>query len=134
MTVYLWINALSGPLNFGTDDNERIQWSVNIEASAQGPITDWPREIRRVLIDAGLVTAGVDVFLSTRADIPTDAGPYVTIVETGGTTDSQTMNNDKYENPTAQVVIRAKDYDLGFSKAQAVKRALDGIHNSTVVA
>lgn len=134
MSFYLNILSVSGPIQFGHDDNQRVLWSINLTAMARAPVTDWPREVRRVLIDAALVTVGVDVFLSTKATMPPGDGPYTTIIDTGGIAPLETQDGQEIERRACQVTIRAKDYDTGRTLALAEWRALDGIRNTTISA
>lgn len=131
MTFYLEMLTNSNPIQFGMDDNERRLWSINIRARARNPVADWPREVRRVLIDAALVTVGTDVFLSTKAVIPDGDGPYTTIIDTGGTEVEETMDGQTVQRLGAQITVRANDYDVGNTQAQAVWQAIEDVSRNT---
>lgn len=131
-TFYLEMLTVSNPIQFGEDDNERRLWSVNITARARNPVDDWPREIQRVLIDAG-VTTQANIFLSTKAQMPATDGPFFTIVDTGGTGPEETMDNQTVQRMGATITIRAKVYDDGDTAAQATWQAIEDIPRNTLI-
>lgn len=74
----------------------------------------------------GVGTLGTTIFLSTKAQLPTGNGPFITIVETGGTTSRRTQNNTATQRPSAQVVARASSYSVARSKAVEAYLSLGG--------
>jgi len=83
-------------------------------------------EIAARIQSQGAGTLGTDLFLSTKAQIPTGNGPYTTLVEYGGTTSRRTQNNKSTQRPSAQIVVRASTYPNARTRAQAVYAALGG--------
>ena len=93
-------------------------------------------EIANRLAAQGVGVLGATLFIGSQAGIPNQDGPFVTIVETGGTNPARRQNNDSgYQRPTAQITSRAKDYSIARSKAAAAYAALggtDGLYNLTL--
>lgn len=91
-------------------------------------------EIAAKLAAAGVGTRGTNIFLSTDSNIPTDAGPYMTIVETGGTAPRFVHNHAgaHTQRPTAQIAVRAADYPAARAMAKAAYDALNGLFNATL--
>jgi len=133
-TRYLEILALQRPFPFNTDANNRIMFSVNFEALAAAPSDDWEQELVKLLTTAGLATFGTDTFIGPGSDPPSGAGPYITIIDTGGRAPDETHNGSIYERLSAQIVIRAVDYQVARTRALAVWRELHGQRNVTVAA
>lgn len=135
MSRYLEILSVQRPFPIGVDENQREMFSVNFNAVAAAPVNQFEEELAKVVIDAGLATAiGTDVFLGPKAVLPTGNGPYIQFLDSGGTSPDQTHNGDKYERLSVQVVIRAKSTSTGRTRALAVWRALEGLHNTTLSA
>jgi hypothetical protein len=134
MTFYREILAIQSPFDIGPDDTQRARFSVNFDAVATAPSTDFEREIGRIISDAGLGTFGTDMFIGTEGFVPTGTGPYVQIINTGGGPPEDIHNGGSYEHLSCQIVIRAAHYDDARNRALAIWRELDGTRNSTVVA
>lgn len=84
------------------------------------------------IIALGYATqVGVDIFLTSKAKIPAGAGPYISIVETGGMSSEKT-HSSKYPRPEVQVLVRARDASIARTKAKAMHIALDGLYNVTI--
>jgi hypothetical protein len=80
----------------------------------------------------GAGTLGTDMFLSTKASVPTGSGPYISIVESGGTPSRRTHNNTATQRPSAQITVRATNYPVARERAALVYAALggdNGLHN-----
>ena len=89
-------------------------------------------EIADRIQSQGAGVLGQNMFLSTKANIPSGAGPYITIVESGGTTSRRTHNNTATQRPAAQIVVRASAYPAARAQAVLVYNALggdNGLHN-----
>jgi hypothetical protein len=136
MSRYLEILAEQRPFPFNADESNRVMFSINFRALAEGPTVSWEEELVKVLIDAGLAVAvGTDVFVGPIAVVPLSGdGPFINVIDTGGTAPDETHNGSIYERLSAQLVIRAKDYTVARTRALAVWRALDGIRNTTIAA
>jgi hypothetical protein len=79
---------------------------------------------RIVLEGAGVL--GVDLFLSSKVNIPPGDGPFTSIIETGGTAPRRTHNNTATQRPSAQILVRASTYPSARARAQQVYDALGG--------
>lgn len=140
MTRYLAILARQRPFPFDVDENGRTLFSCNYDATAAAPVADFEYEIRRLLIDAGLVTAPVlgsvvgDVWVGPAVTVPVGDGPYTQILDTGGLEPEETHDGGRYERLSVQIIVRGKSYSAARAKALAIWRALDGRRNATVAA
>ena len=86
---------------------------------------------------AGLGTYNVNLFKSSKSKPPPlpAPGPFITIIETGGAAPLGTHNSPNvpaYVRPSAQIVVRAIDYDVARNKAQAIYDMLFPIRNRVV--
>lgn len=91
-------------------------------------------ELIDVLKTAGVVTN--NVFASTKAQIPTGAGPYLSIVETGGLVSERVHDepaNQGYDRPTAQIVARAERYDVARTLARNAYQTLRNVRNREIL-
>ncbi len=88
-------------------------------------------DVVTALVAANVGVFGVNLFASSAATIPTGDGPYITVVETGGTapTRKQNQTSAATQRPTAQILCRAKTYAAARAKAWAAYQALDGTFN-----
>jgi hypothetical protein len=130
---YLSIRAVQHPFDIGPDNNSRPQVSCNYEVTGAAPISNLAEEVMGLIVAAGLGIIGTTIFKGRAAIIPTTGdGPFTQIIVTSGYEPFQTHNNDRYERPTFQVVVRAKTYTAAETRALAVYRLLDGQHNVTV--
>lgn len=134
MSYYLEILSVQRPFFIGSDDAGRAMLSVNFIAVARQPINKFEEEIGRLIFDAGQGTFGTDMFIGPSSTVPAGAGPYTTIIDTGGTSPVETHNGDKYERMSCQIVVRATNRQAARTRALAIWRALDGQRNVTVVA
>jgi hypothetical protein len=98
-------------------------------------------DIASVLVTAGVGVLGTSLFLSSKAVIPSGAGPYITLTETGGMGVGgfrgeggrvQNKAGSSTVRPGAQVLVRASTYGAARSKSTAALVALDGIWNTTI--
>lgn len=67
-----------------------------------------------------VIAEGTDLFFSTKARIPDGAGPYVSLIDTGGLSTVRTQNRAKtsaYERPGAQILVRCTNYLTARNKA-----------------
>lgn len=83
-------------------------------------------EIAAKLVAAGVGVQGTNIFLGSGAVIPTGAGPYLSITETGGAGAGLTHNGTPVEMPTAQLVARAASYAIARAMLKAAYDALGG--------
>jgi hypothetical protein len=134
MTKYLEILAVQRPFSVGVDEQDRTMFSANYEALAKAPVNQWEEEIVKILSTAGLATLGTDTFVGQAAAVPTGNGPFLLVLDSGGTTPLETHGSSVYERLSAQLVVRAKSYAVARTRALACWRALHGVRNQTVTA
>jgi hypothetical protein len=91
-------------------------------------------EVAAKLVAAGVGTLGANIFLGSKAVIPPDDGPYLSLIETGGTGPTRVHNEATAhtQRPTAQIVARAKSYSVARAKVKEAYDALDGLFNVTL--
>lgn len=92
-------------------------------------------ELISVFVAAGVGTFNTNIFASTKANIPPGDGPYLSVVETGGSGPEDTHNSQKlpaYVRPNAQVVARAKSYSVARTMAGAAYAAVYPVKNQLV--
>lgn len=92
-------------------------------------------EIANKLIAASVVSAiQTDVFLSRGARIPDGDGPYLSLIDTGGSGPSYTHNrkSNPYCNISIQLVTRAKDATVAWTLCNDAIAELQGIRNTTL--
>lgn len=80
-------------------------------------------DLQWLIEQAGLGTYGTSLFKGSKATYPIGDGPYVTIIETGGTAPEGTHNSPTkpaYVRPSVQIVTRAKKRDDARNRAQAL--------------
>ena len=135
-TTYLQILSVQRPFPFGVDSSTppRVQFSLNFEAVSQGAVTDWEQEIVQFLEDASLSTPGTDTFIGPLTPLPEGDGPYIRILDTGGSSPDVTHDGGVYENLSCQIVVTAKSYTAGRTRALAIRRELDGKYDVSIEA
>lgn len=142
-TRYLEILSLQSPQDIGTvDAQNRAMFSNNYNVMCEGPSDKFEKEMRKLIIDAGLATysetspgvaaPGSNIFISSKAVLPSGAGPFVLIKNTGGLAPDEEHGGKKYERLSFQVMVYAGDYEAGRVKANAIWRELDGKRSITV--
>lgn len=91
-------------------------------------------EITSKLASAGVGVKGSTILLASSAIIPTGDGPYLTVIETGGSAPTRVHNKNgaNTQRPTAQITVRAKNYPPALAMARAAYNTLDGIFNTTL--
>lgn len=90
---------------------------------------DFLDNIGTILVAAGVGTIGTNgnIFKTTKARIPTGAGPYLTLIETGGSGPEGTHNDDDrpaFVKPNLQMVARGQSYVAAKAMVQAAYSAL----------
>lgn len=92
-------------------------------------------EIRVRLEGAGVGTLGVNIFQTSKNPVPAGDGPYLSLIETGGSGASETHDDTATENPTAQISCRASTAVSARNMLKAAYDALggaNGLHNVTI--
>lgn len=132
MTYYQEITAVQDPFSSGTDSSNRVLFYCNYDCIALDPVTNFEKEIAKILSDAGLITLGTNTFIGPAVSIPDGNGPYNSLINTGGPAPLETHNGSLYRRLSIQIITRALDYYTARDKATAIFRALDGIRNTTI--
>lgn len=139
MSRFLDIAPLNPPYDLGTDEAGRSKVQFNIIAQ-KTPSETFAEELIKILTTAFPAVffptgANRNIFASTTAKIPSGSGPYISIIETGGTRGRrvQQIAGTAYEKPTALVVVRATEYKVARAMARVAYGALDVVRNQTVV-
>ena len=134
MSRYLELLSVQRPFSIGVDDVNRAMYSCNFVAVAAQPVAKFEEEVGRLVFDAGLGTFGTNMFIGPPSSVPSGEGPFIHIIDTGGTSPLETHNGDKYERMSCQIVVRGTNRQTARTRALAIWRALDGQRNITVVA
>jgi hypothetical protein len=96
----------------------------------------WVDDIATVLVAAAVGTQNASIFTSTKAEIPTGNGPYLSIIETPGLPPvrmySAVPNTVDYKQPAAQILVRARNAGDAFTMARAAWNALAAIRNQLI--
>lgn len=120
--------------DLGLDANGRSIVAFNIDV-VKRPSDTFLEEITGLLVAAGVGVYETNIFNTSAADLPEGVGPFLTIVETGGTSPERTHNDigpPAYPRPSAQVAVHGKGYELARAMARGALNALVGIRNTTV--
>lgn len=134
MTWYLEIDMVQEPFDNGIDPSgrARVVFNINVKKTYSNTFLE---EITKILTDAGVGTYNTDIFDTSKANIPDGDGPYLSIVETGGTSPERTQNSvltPAYPQPSAQITVRATDYVDARAMARAAYNALAPIRNVNI--
>lgn len=101
------------------------------------------QELLYIMSGDGVGVPVSNMFSSSAKVLPTGPGPLLTITETGGSGPENTQNSvikPAYQNPGAQIVVRADSYPVAYAMARAAYNSLvktrnqyigSGILNST---
>lgn len=131
---YYQILAVQEPFAIGADVKDRNMFSVNFRGKASSPLSELEDDVIAILQDEGLATPNVDVFAGPRTKIPDGDGPFVLVKSTGGVGPDETHDGTKTRNFSFQVVVYAKSYVAGRTKANAIWQTLDGRRNFEIAA
>lgn len=87
------------------------------------------------IIQLGLgVAVGTDIFIGTKAKVPSDpgsAGPYISLVDTGGS-GAIRSHDGRYARPSCQVSVRARQAGAAKTLAESLHAALGDKFNVTM--
>ncbi len=83
-------------------------------------------ELRDRLVAQGVGVFGVDLFIGSKAIIPQTAGPFLSLIETGGSGSAKTQNDTATQRPSAQIVARAFSTPIARAKLKLAYDALGG--------
>lgn len=137
---FVEIVADQRPFPYGVDEHSRTLFSSNYRATAVAPTwivsgavqTSFEESIVSILAGQGLATSGVDTFIGPRAEIPATAGPFVSIIDTGGIDTLETHDGARYDRLSFQIIVRGTNYATARGRALSIWSALDGTRNVTV--
>lgn len=133
-TRYRKIDRVNEPFDNGHDENGLLMWSFNIDVVKE-PSPTFSEEIAGLLVLAGVGVFGTNIFNSSNAEIPDGDGPYLSMIETGGTSPEHTHNEIQpaaWVRPSMQITARAKKFVSARTMAYAAHDALVGIRNADV--
>lgn len=92
-------------------------------------ITD---ELAAKLVASGVGVLAKSIFIGSRTALPNGAGPYLTLIETGGYFPLRTHNSvsvPAYQRPTFQIMCRAATYPAARLMCQNAYDAFAGVRN-----
>lgn len=91
-------------------------------------------EVKDRLVAQNVGVFGANIFLGSKASIPVGNGPYLTLIETGGSKPTRVQNKASVntQRPTAQVAVRGINYATTRAMCKAAYDALDGVFNTTL--
>jgi len=92
-------------------------------------------EMKDQLVASSVGTFGTTIFIGSSAIIPIGDGPYLSLIETGGTGAVRSQNGTPLEQPSAQLSARAKQPLAARTMLIAAYTALggaNGLHNVTL--
>src|SRR5712691_3756634 len=92
-------------------------------------------EMKDTLVAASVGTFGTNLFIGSSAIIPTGDGPYLSLIETGGSGAARSQNGTPIEQPSAQLSARARQPLAARTMLVAAYVALggaNGLHNATL--
>lgn len=94
----------------------------------------WPEDLVTLLVNEGVGTAGVNIFISSQSSGPIKNESQLLITETGGSGATRVQNTagDGYEHPSAQILVKGKSYVTARAMANAAYNALVKVRNETV--
>lgn len=134
MTWYREIEPLQKPFDMVKDSAGRAKVVFNIMA-IKTPSDAFLEELVELLVDGGVGTYNTNIFTTSSKEIPVGDGPYLSIIETGGTFAERSHNETAapaFERPSAQIVVRAKTYAAARTMANAAYSILEPIRNTNV--
>lgn len=97
-------------------------------------MTGFIYEIKDHLVAQGVGAYNTNIFISSKAAIPTGAGPYLVLTDTGGSGAARTQTSAA-ERPSTQISVRATssvDARVMMAAAYAALGGADGLHNVTL--
>jgi hypothetical protein len=92
-------------------------------------------ELLYIMSGDGVGIPRVNMFRSSGKVLPTGAGPFLSVIDTGGSGADNTQNSvirPAYELPTAQIVVRADTYAVAYAMARAAMISVQKIRNQYI--
>jgi hypothetical protein len=133
MAFYLWVRPIQEPFDLGVDERGRVQLVFNVNAR-KTPSNKFIEEVAKILVTGGVGAWGKVIFGSSLVTIPSGSGPYVSIIENSGLAPLYIQNSASpaYQQPSAQIIVRAADYAVARTTARVAYDALAAVRNATV--
>lgn len=137
---YVELLAAQRPFSIGLDEERRAVFSCNYDGLVTAPgwvssgavNTSFEDDVAMFITSAGLGTLGTNLFIGPAALLQPGAGPYTTLIDTGGGAPAETHDGARYERISFQVLVRGASYAAARGRALAIWSALDGLRNVTV--
>lgn len=134
------IIARQSPFWIELDGDKRNLFSVNFDAKANVATAKWEEVIAKLLHDADLAlvtenAAPNTLFIGGGGDLPEGNGadgPYITLINTGGTTPLETHDGQQTDRLSFQILVTARDYRAGRDRIVAIWELLHGLRNTDV--
>jgi hypothetical protein len=96
------------PFDEATDSLHRAVYSFNVQA-VKAPSVTFLEELTSLLVENQLGVPNETIFLTSSVSIPDGDGPYLTIVETGGTARERIQNDVRgWQRPSAKLSVHAR--------------------------
>lgn len=136
MTFYREIDPDTEPFDMTPETNGRAQVAFNIRVVKAFSET-FAEELVKRLEDTSVGTYETDIFVSGKAQIPSEGGPYLSIKETGGVSALRIQNDvavPAYPRPAAQILVRAETYEDARAMARAAWNSLAAVRNMDLAA
>jgi hypothetical protein len=94
----------------------------------------WIDDLATVLVSAGVGVLNTNIFLTSKANLPSGNGPYISIIETSGTGPDNIQNAllPGYEYPGAQILVRGSEARPVITKIHEVWRAVASVRNQYI--
>lgn len=129
------ILARQSPFWTGLDGDKRNLFSVNFDAKADVATARWEEVIVKLLTDSSLATIDLNLWVGGGGDLPEGSGadgPYITLINTGGTTPLETHDGQRTDRLSFQILVTARDYRVGRDRIVAIWELLHGLRNTDV--
>lgn len=134
MTWYRDVDPVSEPIDMGMVEQGRSERIFNLNI-VKAPSTTLLEELVQVLETASVGTYEKDIFVGTKVELPEGDGPFLNIIDDGGTSPERTHNEvwpPAFVRPSVKVVVRGKSYKAVRTMAYAAYNALSAIRNTDV--
>ncbi len=130
---YQSISPTQETFDMKADDKGRPRVVFNVDI-VKNPSERLAEELITILVAAGVGVFNTDIFASSAASIPDGDGPYLSVIETGGSPPIWTHNSNLPSNhrPGAKIITRASTFVAARAMAWAAFNALVIIRNETV--
>lgn len=115
------------------DQEGRTVYSVNFEGYSVGSTHTFEDEIATLLQEESLAVPIENLFIGVLPVVANGDGPYVQILNTGGSSDSESHSGYSYAYPRVQILVRAKSNQIARDKAHGIYDLLHLTRNVELV-